>query len=40
MFHKSPVAANGVGRKWYILFLDIIQTKLGTFVDGHEQIII
>jgi hypothetical protein len=28
MFHKGPVAANGVCQKWHILFLDIFQGNL------------
>jgi hypothetical protein len=28
MFNKGPVAANGAGQKWHILFLDIFLRNL------------
>jgi hypothetical protein len=41
MFHKGPVAANGACQKWHTLYFSFgyFLTKLGTSVDGHEQII-
>jgi hypothetical protein len=40
VFHKGPVAANGACQKWHYFIFGYFSTKLGTFVDGHEKIII
>jgi hypothetical protein len=39
-FHKGPVAANGGLSEMAYFILGYFSTKLGTSVDGHEQIII
>jgi hypothetical protein len=39
MFHKGPVAANGVCQKWHNFIFGYFSTDLGTSVDGHDKII-
>jgi hypothetical protein len=40
MFHKGPVAANGGLSEMAYFIFGYFSTKLGTSIDGHEQIII